>query len=77
MKKTNTTQIELFSDLPDVLTVHQARQALGVGRPAIYRLLSENRLRCFKVGNAYKIPKTSLVEFVQRSCMREEGGEQI
>lgn len=76
MKKTNAIQSALFSDLPDVLTVQQARHTLGVGRPAIYRLLAENRLRYFKIGNAYKIPKASLVEFVQRSCMCEESGEQ-
>ena len=25
-------------------------------------------LKCFKIGNAYKIPKTALIEYVNSSC---------
>jgi excisionase family DNA binding protein len=56
-----------FADYPDIMSVHQVRQALHIGRTAVYRLLESNELRCFKIGNAYKIPKSSLVEFVRRN----------
>ena len=68
MNKPQITQTELFEELPDILTVHQVRRALGIGRPAVYKLLESNVIRCFKIGNAYKIPKSSLIEFIQRSC---------
>lgn len=68
MNKPQITQTELFEELPDILTVHQVRRALGIGRPAVYKLLENNAIRCFKIGNAYKIPKSSLIEFIQRSC---------
>ena len=65
IKKSNNT----FDDLPDILSVHQVRQVLGVGRPAVYKLLGkENGIRCFMVGNAYNIPKACLLEYIQRSC---------
>lgn len=68
MNKPQITQTELFEELPDILNVHQVRRALGIGRPAVYKLLEGNAIRCFKIGNAYKIPKSSLIEFIQRSC---------
>ena len=69
MKEIKNAEDLLFEDYPDVLTVHQVRQILGIGRPAVYKLLGkENGIRCFMVGNAYKIPKTCLIDYIQRSC---------
>ena len=61
-------QFELFERYPDVLTVHQAREALGVGRTGVYKLIDQGLLKCFKIGNAYKIPKSALIEYVTNSC---------
>lgn len=68
MKDTELIQFELFERYPDVLTVHQAREALGVGRTGIYKLIDQGLLKCFKIGNAYKIPKSALIEYVTNSC---------
>lgn len=74
MRKTDIDKDEIFETLPDVLTVQQVRQALGIGRTAVYRLLENQQIRCFMIGNAYKIPKSSLIEFVKQSC---EGGARV
>lgn len=68
MKDADMIQFELFERYPDVLTVHQAREALGVGRTGVYKLIEQGLLKCFKIGNAYKIPKTALIEYVNSSC---------
>ena len=68
MKDTELIHFELFERYPDVMTVHQAREALGVGRTGVYKLIDQGRLKCFKIGNAYKIPKTALIEYVNSSC---------
>ena len=68
MKDTELIQCELFERYPDVLTVHQAREALGVGRTGVYKLIDQGLLKCFKIGNAYKIPKSALIEYVTNSC---------
>ena len=68
MKDTELIQFELFERYPDVLTVHQAREALGVGRTGVYKLIDQGLLKCFKIGNAYKIPKSALIEYVTNSC---------
>ena len=68
MKDTELIHFELFERYPDVMTVHQAREALGVGRIGVYKLIDQGLLKCFKIGNAYKIPKTALIEYVNSSC---------
>ena len=68
MKDTELIHFELFERYPDVLTVHQAREALGVGRTGVYKLIDQGLLKCFKIGNAYKIPKYALIEYINRSC---------
>ena len=68
MKDTELIQFELFERYPDVLTVHQAREALGVGRTGVYKLIDQGLLKCFKIGNAYKIPKSALIEYITNSC---------
>ena len=68
MKDTELIHFELFERYPDVLTVHQAREALGVGRTGVYKLIDQGLLKCFKIGNAYKIPKSALIEYVTDSC---------
>lgn len=68
MKQTEIVLSVHMEDLPDILTVNQVRHVLGIGRTAVYRLLESNEIHCFKIGNAYKIPKTSLEAFIIRSC---------
>ena len=68
MKDTELIHFELFERYPDVMTVHQAREALGVGRTGVYKLIDQGLLKCFKIGNAYKIPKSALIKYVTNSC---------
>lgn len=74
MNQNKNEQDILFDNLPDVLTVQQVRQVLGIGRTAVYKLVEQKQIRCFKIGNAYKIPKTALIEFIQQSCINNEAG---
>jgi len=54
----------LFQGYPDVLSARQVQQLLGIGRHSTYHLLETNQIHCFKIGNSYKIPKTSLIAYV-------------
>lgn len=69
MKK---TQNALFDALPDVINIHQLREALGIGRKGAYKLLEEKRIPCFKVGNAYRIPKSALIEYVNEEVRKND-----
>ena len=65
----------LFSEYPDVLTAHQVRSALGIGRAGVYKLLESRQIKCFKIGNTYKIPKSALITFVAQNCDPTEEGD--
>lgn len=71
--KTKENDITMFADLPDVLSVQQVRAVLNIGRPSVYQLVKQKKIRCFMIGNAYKIPKASLIAYIQESC---RGGDE-
>lgn len=73
MEKLNLDQNELFSDYPDIMTAHDLRMALGIGRLGAYKLLETGRIQSFKIGNTYKIPKTAVISYIKQSC--KEGGQ--
>ena len=55
----------LFKEYPDILTVPQVAQALGVGRKAVYDLVNKKILGAIRVGRTIKVPKFSLEEYVK------------
>ena len=72
MEKDLTVQSERFEALPDILTARQVRDILGIGRASVYHLLDARIIPCFKIGRVYKIPKSSLISYIENSC-KEEG----
>ena len=50
---------------PDVLTVRQAQEILGVGRVSIYHLIESGSLLALQKGHAYCIPKCELLYFLE------------
>lgn len=57
----------MFKNLPEVLSIKDVAQALGIGLKAAYSLVNEHRLGCLHIGRTIKVPKHSLVEFVRTS----------
>ena len=67
----------LFADYPDVLNIKDLRQALGIGRIGAYKLLEAGEIQSFKIGNTYKIPKSALIDYVNRqSCAACKEGDE-
>lgn len=61
----------LFKSYPDVLSVQDLCQALHIARAGAYKLLSAGAIRSFKIGRVYKIPKDSLIAYVNQTCSRK------
>ena len=57
----------LFTQYPDLMSITDLRGALGVGRTKAYELISSGEIRSIRVGNAIRIPKTSLLDYVKGS----------
>ena len=54
----------MFDEYPDVLTAEEAAEALRVGYNALYRLLSSGKLKAYKNGRVWRIPKESIKEYI-------------
>ena len=54
----------MFPEYPDIVTVRQLREMLGISRQLAYDLINDGELQAIKIGNNFKIPKVSVINFV-------------
>ena len=54
----------MFEDYPDILTVEEACEALRVGYNAMYELLNNGKLKAYKNGRTWRIPRAALKEYI-------------
>lgn len=54
----------MFESYDELITVEEMQQLLGIGKNTAYRLLRENKIKCFRIGRMWKIPKKSIEEFI-------------
>ena len=57
----------MFESYDDVLTVEEGCEALKIGYNAMYELLNAGKLRGYRNGRVWRIPKAALVEYIQNS----------
>ncbi|MBW4084452.1 helix-turn-helix domain-containing protein [Paenibacillus sp. S150] len=67
----NSTSTDLltlmFLEYPDVVTVEQMCNMLGdISTKTAYKLLQANRIEHFRIGKTYKIPKLSVISYLQQ-----------
>lgn len=61
----NTTYNSRYlADYPDVLTPTECQNILLVGKNTIYNLLQNNIIKSIKIGKLYRIPKSSLQNYL-------------
>lgn len=58
----------MFDEFPDILTVYDIQQALGIGRNTAYKLLKDKQIKSIRIGNKYKIPKRCLIAYALQIC---------
>lgn len=55
----------MFESYDDILNVEEACEALKIGYNAMYELLNTGKLRGYRNGCVWRIPKAALVEFIR------------
>lgn len=61
----NEKAVLMFADYPDVVEVTQLREMLGgISKRLAYQLLASGEVHSVRIGRAYKIPKTSVIEYL-------------
>lgn len=56
----------MFTAYPDVVTINQLKEMLGIGVTLAYRLVKNNIIDGFKVGREYKIPKANVISYLTK-----------
>ena len=55
----------MFENYDDILNVEEACEALKIGYNAMYKLLNTGKLKGYRNGRVWRIPKAALVEFIR------------
>lgn len=55
----------MFESLDDILTIEEVAEVLKLGTTHTYRIVRSGQLKGYKEGKDWKIPKSSLVDYIQ------------
>lgn len=61
----------MFEEYADILTAEEACEALRIGYNALYELLNSGKLKGFRNGRVWRIPKQAVREYVLVSMAKE------
>ena len=56
----------MFPEYPDIVTVKELREMLGISRKLAYKLIDYGYIHAVKIGTTLKIPKISVINYVIR-----------
>jgi excisionase family DNA binding protein len=66
MSKKNSSAYEsMFKDYPDVLSIDQMAEMIGISTKTAYKVVNDGKVDCVKVGRAYKIPKVNVMKYLK------------
>ena len=54
----------MFPNYPDILNVAQLCEMLSISRHLAYDLINDGSVHGLKIGNAFRIPKASVINYV-------------
>ena len=54
----------MLSDFPEILTTEEAADILRVGYNTLYDLLQSGKLKAYRNGRIWRIPKQSVIEYI-------------
>ena len=60
-----------FESMPLVIDVVDVADTLKIGRNKAYELIQEGKLRSVKIGNQYRIPRESFIDFLMGEVRTE------
>jgi len=55
----------MFEEYPDIVTFDDVCKMLSLSRNTVYMLLRKKKIKSKKVGRIYRIPKKSVIEYME------------
>lgn len=63
----------MFVDPCEILTVDEMSEILMIGKNSAYGLLNTGKVKGFRIGRIWKIPKSRLNEYIIKSSTADKG----
>lgn len=75
MKKSELRELYqmMFPEYPDIVTVKELREMLGISRKLAYKLIGYGYIHAVKIGTTLKIPKISVINYVMEKEVKKVG----
>jgi len=75
MKKSELRELYqmMFLEYPDIVTVKELREMLGISRKLAYKLIDYGYIHAVKIGTTLKIPKISVINYVMEKEVKKVG----
>lgn len=64
----------MLEEYEDILTVEEACQALRMGYNAMYELLNSGKMKAYRNGRVWRIPKEAVKEYILYSARIRKPG---
>ena len=61
----------MFERFPDLLSIGDMQDALGIDRSLAYGLVNSGDIKHIRIGKLIKIPKIFLIDFVAEECYND------
>ena len=55
-------------DKETILNIEELCDYLHIGRSVCYQLLSSGKIKAFRIGKMWRIPKSSVLSYIQTTC---------
>lgn len=62
--------LTMLNEYGDVLTVEDVMEILGIGKNTTYELLRTGEIKCFRIKGKWKIPKQSIIGYINEQANR-------
>ena len=62
----------MLEQYEDVMTIADLREVLNIGSNAAYKLLNQGAISAFRIGRTWKIPKQSVILFINKGSQQEQ-----
>ena len=66
-----------IADWPEVMNIRQASHYLGVAPDTLYKYLSESKVPAFKLGNRWRLKKTTLDRWMEHQSQPGKKKESV
>lgn len=59
----------MLNQYDDIITIDELCEILMIGKNLAYRLLTDKKIKAFRIGKKWKIPKSSVEKYIMENIL--------